>query len=175
MRTLKAIGAAPRRTLRVALWSTEEGGLRGSRAYVAEHFGNPRDGIKADYENLSVYFNMDNGTGRVRGIHQQGNPFVAPIFEAWLKPFHDLKAGTLSNFSNRGSDQLAFDEAGLPGFQILQDRIDYRTRTHHTNMDVFDKRTYSAQAFHGLAAAVRDCARGAFRRRLHLHQCNRRL
>ncbi len=139
MRILKAIGVAPRRTIRVALWSNEEGGLRGSRAYVAEHFGNPRDGVKADYENFSVYFNMDNGTGQVRGIHQQGNQFVAPIFEAWMKPFDDLKVGTLSNFSNRGSDQLSFDEAGLPGFQILQDRIEYRTRTHHTNMDVFDK------------------------------------
>ena len=139
MRILKAIGVAPRRTIRVALWSSEEGGLRGSRAYVAEHFGNPRDGMKADYENFSAYFNMDNGTGQVRGIHQQGNQFVAPIFEAWMKPFDDLKVGTLSNFSNRGSDQLSFDEAGLPGFQILQDRIEYRTRTHHTNMDVFDK------------------------------------
>ncbi len=139
MRLLMATGAAPRRTIRVALWSNEEGGLRGSRAYVAQHFGNPRDGTKADYENFSVYFNMDNGTGRIRGIHQQGNPFVAPIFAAWMRPFNDLKVGTLSNFSNRGSDQLSFDEAGLPGFQILQDRIEYRTRTHHTNMDVFDK------------------------------------
>ena len=139
MRILKAIGAAPRRTIRVALWSNEEGGLRGSRAYVAQHFGNPRDGVTDDYENFSAYFNMDNGTGQVRGIHQQGNRFVAPVFEEWLKPFADLRVGTLSNFSNRGSDQLSFDEAGLPGFQILQDRIEYRTRTHHTNMDVFDK------------------------------------
>ena len=139
MRILKAIGVATRRTIRVALWSNEEGGLRGSRAYVAEHFGNPRDGVKASYEDFSVYFNMDNGTGQIRGIHQQGNELVAPIFERWMKPFDDLKVGTLSNFSNRGSDQLAFDEAGLPGFQILQDRIEYRTRTHHTNMDVYDK------------------------------------
>ncbi len=139
MRILKATGAAPRRTIKVGLWSAEEGGLRGSRAYVAQNFGNPRDGTTADYDNFSVYFNMDNGTGRIRGIHQQGNQFVAPIFAAWLMPFDDLKVGTLSNFSNRGSDQLSFDEAGLPGFQILQDRIEYRTRTHHTNMDVFDK------------------------------------
>ena len=139
MRILRAIGATPRRTIRVALWSNEEGGLRGSRAYVAQKFGNPRDGTKADYENFSVYFNMDNGTGRIRGIHQQGNQFVAPIFARWMRPFDDLQLGTLSNFSNMGSDQLSFDEAGLPGFQILQDRIEYRTRTHHTNMDVFDK------------------------------------
>jgi hypothetical protein len=139
MRLLNAAGLQPRRTIRVALWSNEEGGLRGSRAYVAQHFGNPRDGAKDDYENFSVYFNMDNGTGQIRGIHQQGNQFVAPLFEQWLKPFDDLGVGTLSNFSNRGSDQLAFDEAGLPGFQVLQDRIEYRTRTHHTNIDVFDK------------------------------------
>jgi len=139
MRILKATGMAPRRTIRVGLWSTEEGGLRGSRAYVAQKFGNPRDGTTADYKNFSVYFNMDNGTGRMRGIHQQGNRFVAPIFAAWLRPFNDLKVGTLSNFSNMGSDQRAFDEAGLPGFQILQDRVEYRTRTWHTNMDVFDK------------------------------------
>ncbi|MCH8127600.1 M20/M25/M40 family metallo-hydrolase [candidate division KSB1 bacterium] len=139
MRILKAIGAAPRRTIRAALWSNEEGGLRGSRAYVANHFGNPRDGILPDYENFSVYFNMDNGTGRFRGVHQQGNKFVGSIFSEWMKPFYDLEISTLSNFSNRGSDQLSFDQAGLPGFQFIQDRIEYRTRTHHTNMDVFDK------------------------------------
>ncbi len=139
MRILKAIGATPRRTIRVALWSMEEGGLRGARAYVAQKFGNPRDGTTPDYDNFSVYFNMDNGTGRIRGIHQQGNRLVGPIFSEWLQPFADLRVGTLSSFSNMGSDQRAFDEAGLPGFQVLQDRIEYRTRTWHTNMDVFDK------------------------------------
>ncbi len=139
MRILQAIGASPRRTIRAALWSAEEGGLRGSRAYVANHFGNPRHGVTPEYDNFSVYFNLDNGTGQIRGVHQQGNEFVAPIFTEWMTSFHDLRVGTLSKFSNRGSDQLSFDEAGLPGFQFIQDRIAYRTRTHHSNMDVFDK------------------------------------
>jgi hypothetical protein len=139
MRILKAIGVTPRRTIRAALWSTEEGGLVGSRSYVKEHFGNPRDGTKPPYDDFSVYFNLDNGTGQIRGVHQQGNEFVAPVFSEWMKPFHDVRVETLSKFSNRGSDQLAFDEAGLPGFQFIQDRIEYRTRTHHSSMDVFDK------------------------------------
>lgn len=139
MRILKAIGVQPRRTIRMALWSMEEGGLRGSRAYVERHFGNPRDGLKDDYETFSVYFNVDNGTGQFRGVHQQGNPYVAPIFEAWMKPFNDLNIKHLSTYSNRGTDHLAFDEAGLPGFQFIQDRIEYRTRTWHSSMDVFDK------------------------------------
>ena len=139
MRILKAIGAVPRRTIRAALWSYEEGGLRGSRAYVADHFGNPSIGTTEDYERFSVYFNLDNGTGQIRGVHQQGNLAVASIFDEWMEPFHDLNVRTLSTFSNRGSDQLSFDEAGLPGFQFLQDRIEYRTRTHHTNMDLFEK------------------------------------
>ena len=139
MRILQAINANPRRTIRLLLWSHEEGGLRGSRGYVRNHFGNPRDGTTPDHENFSVYFNMDNGTGQFRGVHQQGHPLVAPIFEAWMKPFNDLGVKTLSRFSNRGTDHLAFNEAGLPGFQFLQDRIDYRARTHHFNMDTFDK------------------------------------
>ena len=139
MRILKAIGVTPRRTIRAGLWGMEEGGLRGSRAYVKSHFGNPREGLQPDWENFSVYFNMDNGTGRFRGVHQQGNEFAAPILSEWMSPFYDLRIETLSNFSNRGSDQLAFDEAGLPGFQFIQDRVEYRTRTHHSNMDVYDK------------------------------------
>jgi len=138
LRILKAVGAEPRRTIRAALWSCEEGGLRGSRGYVKNHFGNPKDGIKSDYDNFSVYFNMDNGTGQFRGVHMQENKQVAPIFEAWMKPFHDLKMKILSQYSNRGTDHLAFDAAGLPGFQFLQDRIDYRARTWHYNMDTFD-------------------------------------
>jgi len=139
MRILRATGLKPRRTIRAALWSNEEGGLVGAREYVKKHFGNPRDGKKRDYDKLSVYFNMDNGTGQFRGVHMQGNELVAPIFEAWMKPFHDLRVKTLSKFSNRGTDHLAFDQAGLPGFQFIQDRIDYRARTHHFNMDLFDK------------------------------------
>ena len=139
MRILKAVGATPRRTIRAALWGYEESGFRGSRAYVAQHFGDPSVGTTDDYERFSGYFNLDNGTGQIRGIHLQGNPAVAAIFDEWMQPFHDLNVRTLSNFSNLGSDQLAFDEVGLPGFQFLQDRIEYRTRTHHTNMDVFEK------------------------------------
>ena len=138
VRILKAIGAEPRRTIRVGLWSYEEGGLKGSRGYVKNHLGNPRDGKKTEYNKFSVYFNMDNGTGQFRGVHMQGNPLVAPIFEAWMKPFADLKMETLSQYSNRGTDHLAFDEAGLPGVQFLQDRIDYRARTWHYNMDFYD-------------------------------------
>lgn len=139
MRILKALDLKPRRTIRVFLWSHEEGGLRGSRGYVRNHLGDPRAGTKPDYENFSVYFNMDNGTGQFRGVHLQGNALATPIFDAWMKPFHDLGVRTLSRFSNRGTDHLAFDEAGLPGFQFVQDRLDYRARTHHLNMDTFDR------------------------------------
>ena len=139
MRILKAIDAKPRRTIRMALWSAEEGGLRGSRAYVAKHFGNPRSGVTPAHEKFSVYFNMDNGTGQMRGVHLQGNDKVAGIFSEWMKPFTDLHMGTLSKYSNRATDHVSFDSAGLPGFQFVQDRIEYRTRTHHTNMDVYDK------------------------------------
>lgn len=138
MRILKALDLQPRRTIRATLWSYEEGGLRGSRGYVREHLGNPTDGTTPGYDTFSVYFNVDNGTGQFRGVHLQGNTLVTPIFEAWLRPFHDLEVKTLSQYSNRGTDHLAFDEAGLPGFQFIQDRIDYRSRTWHFNMDVFD-------------------------------------
>jgi hypothetical protein len=138
MRILKAIGASPRRTIRIALWESEEMGHRGSIGYVAKHFGNPRDGKKPGYDDFSVYFNVDNGGGQFRGVHLQGNEVVAPIFAAWLKPFHDLDVKTLSKFSNTGSDQVRFDNAGLPGFQFLQDRIDYWTRRWHYNMDFYD-------------------------------------
>ena len=139
MRILQGIDARPRRTIRVLLWSYEEGGLRGSRGYVRNHFGNRRDGTTAEYDDFSVYFNMDNGTGQFRGVHLQGNRQASPIFEAWMRPFHDLGMETLSQFSNTGTDHLSFNEAGLPGFQFLQDRIDYRARTHHFNMDTFDR------------------------------------
>ena len=113
--------------------------MRGSRGYVRTHFGNPRDGTTPAHEKFAVYFNMDNGTGQFRGVHLQGNRATMPIFEAWMKPFHDLDVRTISQFSNRGTDHLSFNEAGLPGFQFVQDRIEYRARTHHFNMDTFDK------------------------------------
>lgn len=138
MRILKAIGVKPRRTIRMGLWSSEEDGHTGSKGYVTNHFGNTEIGTKPAYDKFSVYFNMDNGTGQFRGVHLQENSAAAPIFEAWMTPFNDLKMKTLSRFSNRGTDHLQFDRVGLPGFQFLQDRIDYRTRTWHYNMDTYD-------------------------------------
>jgi len=139
-RILKAIGAEPRRTIRVALWTGEEQGLLGSRAYVKKHFGD-RDTmeLQPDHERLSAYFNLDNGTGKIRGIYCQGNAAVRPIFEAYLKPFHDLDATTTTLRNTGGTDHLSFDAVGLPGFQFIQDRIDYNTRTHHTNMDSYER------------------------------------
>lgn len=137
-RILKAIGAQPRRTIRVAFWSYEEGGLNGSREYVNAHFGNPQDGKQPDYDKHSAYFNMDNGTGQFRGVYLQGNMLVKPIFEAWMKPLNDLGVETLAPRNTGGTDHLSFDRAGLNGWQFIQDRIDYRPLRHHTNMDVYD-------------------------------------
>ena len=163
MRILKAIGAEPRRTIRIALWDSEEMGHKGSIAYVAKHFGNPRDGEKPEYDNFSVYFNSDNGAGQFRGVHQQGNELVAPIFDAWMKPFRDLNVETLTKFSNTGSDQVNFDRAGLPGFQFLQDRLAYWTRRWHYNMDFYDhvipidlKTNAAVMASFAYHAAMRD-------------------
>ena len=95
----------------------------------------PRDGTTPAHEKFAVYFNMDNGTGQFRGVHLQGNRATTPIFEAWMTPFHDLDVRTISQFSNRGTDHLSFNEAGLPGFQFVQDRIEYRARTHTQRYD----------------------------------------
>ena len=137
-RILKAIGVRPRRTIRVAFWTYEEGGLNGSREYVNKHFGNPEDGKKPAYDQFSGYFNMDNGTGQFRGVYLQENLLVKPIFEAWMKPLNDLGVKTLAPGNTSGTDHLSFDRAGLNGWQFIQDRIDYRPRRHHTNMDVVD-------------------------------------
>ena len=148
MRILTSLGVKPRRTIRIALWGGEEEGLLGSKEYVAEHFGE-RDTAqgstlgqikkKPEYEKLYVYFNNDNGTGKVRGVYMQGNEATRPIFRAWLGPFADMDASTLTVENTGGTDHLSFDAIGLPGFQFLQDNIDYETRTHHSNMDVFDR------------------------------------
>ncbi len=138
-RIIMSLDVPPRRTIRVALWSGEEQGLLGSRAYVAEHFGNRETmELKPAHSKLAGYFNLDNGTGRIRGVYLQGNAAVRPIFEAYLKPFNDLGASTLTIRNTGGTDHLAFDAVGLPGFQFIQDEIDYDTRTHHTNMDFYD-------------------------------------
>lgn len=139
VRILKALGVQPRRTIRIALWSGEEQGLLGSRGYVEKHFGDRRTmQLKPEHEKFSVYFNLDNGTGKIRGIYLQENDAVRPIFTAWLEPFHDLGASTITIRNTGGTDHLAFDAIGLPGFQFIQDEIEYDTRTHHSNMDVYD-------------------------------------
>jgi hypothetical protein len=177
VRIIQTLGLKPRRTIRIALWTGEEQGLLGSRAYVAEHFGtlnNPatsaapstggantsgmnngnRNGNgngdgngtagptlvkKPEYEKLSGYFNLDNGTGKIRGVYLQGNESIRSLFRQWLTPFRDMGATTLSIANTGGTDHLSFDAIGLPGFQFIQDEIEYDTRTHHSNQDVFDR------------------------------------
>jgi carboxypeptidase Q len=139
IRILKAVGARPRRTIRVALWGGEEQGIHGSREYVTKHFGNPKDpeiGIKPDYEKFSVYFNQDYGAGAFRGIYLQGNEYVRHIFKAWMEPLKDLGLGTTSIQSVGSTDHVSFNDVGLPGFQFIQDRIP--GTAGHTNLDFFD-------------------------------------
>ncbi|MCW5962215.1 MAG: M20/M25/M40 family metallo-hydrolase [Pyrinomonadaceae bacterium] len=148
-RILIASGLKPRRTIRVALWSGEEQGLNGSREYVSQHFAGMEGGnrfmgggkvIKKDgYENLSAYYNMDNGTGQFRGIYTQSNPFVESIFKTWLVPFKEWGASTVTLQNTGGTDHLSFDAVGLPGFQFIQDEIEYDERTHHSNQDNYDR------------------------------------
>ncbi len=154
-RIILASGLKPRRTIRVALWSGEEQGLNGSREYVKQQFGEmkgapafgqPQAGAPrpelvktANYDKLSAYYNLDNGTGRIRGVYLQGNSAVKPFFEAWLAPFNDLGATTLTISNTSGTDHLSFDRIGLPGFQFIQDEIEYSTRTHHSNQDNYDR------------------------------------
>ncbi|CAN5612967.1 M28 family metallopeptidase [soil metagenome] len=154
-RIIQSLGLKPRRTIRVALWSGEEQGLLGSQAYVKQHFGEMKGGDmfsmmggsektlqfvkQADYEKLSAYYNLDNGTGKIRGVHLQGNAAVAPIFRAWLEPFKEMGATTITLSNTGGTDHLSYDRIGLPGFQFIQDEIEYGSRTHHSNQDVFDR------------------------------------
>ena len=165
VRIIRALDLKPRRTIRVALWTGEEQGLLGSRAYVSAHFGSLKNTAPAGsgpragsdpfasnsaaatdeieplpaYENFSAYFNLDNGGGKIRGIYLQNNEAARPIFRRWLKPFNDLGAETVSLANTSGTDHLPFDQIGLPGFQFIQDEIEYRSRTHHGSMDVFDR------------------------------------
>jgi len=163
VRILRALDLKPRRTIRVALWTGEEQGLLGSKAYVTTHFGVPKNTAvagaapredadpfattgasgeiekKPGHEKLSAYFNLDNGGGKIRGIYLQNNEAARPIFRQWLKPFKDLGAETVSLANTGGTDHLPFDQVGLPGFQFIQDEIEYWSRTHHGNMDVFDR------------------------------------
>ncbi|HEX3579375.1 MAG TPA: M20/M25/M40 family metallo-hydrolase [Thermoanaerobaculia bacterium] len=156
-RIIKAIGIAPKRTIRVALWSGEEEGLLGSRAYVSEHFASrpeptaaERDlpaamrtpgplTMKPEHAKLSAYFNLDNGTGKIRGIYAQENYAVAPIFQSWIEPLKDLGVTTVTERNTGSTDHVSFDGVGLPGFQFIQDEVEYEQRTHHTNYDVYDR------------------------------------
>lgn len=159
VRILKALEIKPRRTIRIALWSGEEQGLLGSQFYVMQHFGSrpPMDEpemkglptltrrqagpvtVKPEQAKVSAYFNVDNGTGKIRGIYLQENAAVQPIFEAWMQPFKDLGMTTWTMRNTGGTDHLSFDAVGIPGFQFIQDPIEYDTRTHHSNMDVYDR------------------------------------
>ena len=158
MRILKAAGLKPKRTIRVALWSGEEQGLIGSQDYVARRFAawpEPTDPAQKalpaslreptgplqkfrDYDRFSAYFNMDNGSGRFRGIYAQENLAAMPIFEAWLKPFQDVGATTVVSRNTGSTDHVSFDRVGLPGFQFIQDRLDYFSNVHHTHLDTWD-------------------------------------
>ena len=159
IRILKALDIKPRRTIRIGLWSGEEEGLLGSQGYVEQHFGSrpPMDDpgmkgmptlmrreagpvtVKPEQAKVSGYFNVDNGTGKIRGIYLQENEAVEPIFEAWMRPFKDLDMTTITMRNTGGTDHQSFDAVGIPGFQFIQDPVEYESRTHHSNMDVYDR------------------------------------
>ena len=139
VRILKLLDLPMDRTVRLALWSGEEQGLLGSRGYVRKHFGDPVTmALQPEHAKLAGYFNLDNGSGKIRGVYLQGNDMVRPIFEAWLAPFRDLGATKLTIRNTGGTDHLPFDAVGLPAFQFIQDPLDYLSRTHHSNLDVYD-------------------------------------
>ena len=159
MRILNALKVKPRRTIRIALWSGEEQGLFGSKGYAAQHFGSaplstdpdqlqvpeymrkvagPLE-LKPEQKLVSAYFNVDNGTGKIRGIYTQGNAAVDGIFEQWMAPLKDLGVTTITNRNTGGTDHLSFDAVGIPGFQFIQDPLDYDSRTHHSNMDTYER------------------------------------
>src|ERR1700722_14835500 len=159
MRILNALKVKPRRTIRIALWSGEEEGLFGSKGYAAQHFviaplspapdqvqmpefmrkvAGPLE-LKPEQKMISAYFNVDNGTGKARGIYTQGNSAVDGIFEQWMAPLRDLGVTAITNRNTSGTDHLSFDAVGIPGFQFIQDPMDYDTRTHHSNMDTYER------------------------------------
>jgi hypothetical protein len=138
MRLLKVVGVKPRRTIRIALWGGEEQGYLGSRAYVQEHLGDAAK-PKPEYQRLAAYYNLDNGTGRIRGVWMQGNVAITPIFAQWIEPLKGLGVTVLAPRSTSGSDYVPFDDIGIPAFQFIQDRLEYNSRTHHSNMDTFDR------------------------------------
>ncbi len=159
MRILNALHVKPRRTIRIGLWSGEEEGIFGSEGYVKQHFGSaPRSTapdqmalpefirdyagplqLKPEQKLISGYFNIDNGTGKIRGVYLQGNAAVGPIFRQWMEPLKDMGVTTLTMRNTGGTDHLSFDAVGIPGFQFIQDPMDYDSRTHHSNMDVYER------------------------------------
>jgi hypothetical protein len=139
LRIIKNLGVAPRRTIRVALWGGEEQGLNGSRGYVEKYLADSKTREhKPDFDKFAAYFNMDNGSGKYRGIYLQGNDMIRPVFEEWLKPFADMGATTITIRNTSGTDHLSFDAIGLPAFQFIQDEIEY-DRGYHTPMDTYER------------------------------------
>ena len=140
LRLLKASGVKLNRSVRLGLWGAEEQGLLGSRAYVKEHLADRETmKLKPEHGKISAYFNIDNGAGKIRGIYAQSNDMAKPIFESWFAPLKDLGVTHVTNRNTSGTDHLAFDEVGVPGFQFIQDQMDYSPRTHHSNMDTYDR------------------------------------
>ncbi len=159
VRILKALDVKPRRTIRIALWTGEEEGLFGSKGYCTQHFGSSKLStapdqmqlpefmrravgpleVKPEQKLISAYFNVDNGSGKIRGIYTQGNAAIAPIFEQWIAPLKDLGVTSVTLRNTGGTDHLSFDAVGIPGFQFIQDPLDYESRTHHSNMDVYEE------------------------------------
>ena len=140
MRILMAVDARPRRTIRIALWGAEEQGLLGSREYVKRHLADPDTmTLQPEHDSIAAYYNIDNGAGRIRGIWLQENHAIHPIFRAWIAGLNELGVTTVGPRSTRGTDHLSFDAVGIPGFQFMQDRLEYNSRTHHSNMDFFDR------------------------------------
>jgi hypothetical protein len=159
VRILKALDVKPRRTIRIALWTGEEQGIFGSKGYCTIHFGSaalstapdqlqlpefmrravgPLE-VKPEQKLISAYFNVDNGTGKIRGVYTQGNAAIAPIFAQWIAPLKDMGVTTITNRNTGGTDHLSFDAVGIPGFQFIQDMLDYESRTHHSNEDVVER------------------------------------
>jgi hypothetical protein len=142
MRILKTLNLPMKRTVRIGLWTGEEQGLIGSNVYVRQHFGSVDSSgqhFTPDWQKLAGYFNADNGTGAIRGIYAEHNTAVVPIFKQWLEPFRDLGATTVTLAPTTGTDHQSYDRIGLPGFQFIQDEVDYMSRTHHTNMDLYER------------------------------------
>ena len=159
VRILKALGVKPRRTIRIALWTGEEQGIFGSKGYCTQHFGSAKLStepdqlalpefmrraagpleVKPEQKLVSAYFNVDNGTGKIRGVYTQGNTAIGPIFAQWIAPLKDLGVTTITNRNTGGTDHLSFDAVGVPGFQFIQDDMDYESRTHHSNEDTVER------------------------------------